>query len=170
MKISENETGIDISIKILDTSMMGLFQTCSQCNNMFKTKKLLTQHEKRVHGPKLSCNMCAFKAVRKDKLESHKRERHYNGQRTDCDQCYKSFANKDSLKVHKNVIHIGKIFPCDQCDYTNGYLGGLKSHKERVHEEKSFECSCGSLQNGKAAFNIHIKYKCGKNLNAANVM
>ena len=150
--------------EILGKLVMSSSQTCSQCKNNFATKKRLLIHETRVHGSKLSCDMCTFKTVRKDKLENHKRARHSDEQLIfDCDQCQKPFGKKDNLKIHKDVIHKGKVISCDLCDFKTGYLFHLKAHKERVHQKKSFECTnCKSSQSGKAALKYHIKYMCGK--------
>ncbi|XP_012528011.1 zinc finger protein 189 [Monomorium pharaonis] len=102
--------------------------TCSMCNSVFPTFRMLKHHMIETH--KLKCD---------DPLIMKQKPLH------ECDECQEKFKHQMSLKAHKERVHEGKIilrvFQCDICKVEFRVKQMLINHIRSKHTEKRYKCT-----------------------------
>ena len=141
-------------------------QTCSECNFNCKTKSLLLNHIREVHGTIVpyNCPYCEYKGATKQWLQTHVDSVHEEKdtnvteknpnilevtkmeissvckeekQLFKCITCDESFSQKYTLDKHFENIHEVKILlKCEFCSEAFSEGRQMQNHVSSVHEEK----------------------------------
>ncbi|XP_055607668.1 zinc finger protein 718-like [Uranotaenia lowii] len=130
---------------------------CDQCGLLFKSKKLLNQHqESHVLERNYTCDTCDFAFKTHQHLRRHVTSVHLEV-RYNCDLCEASYKRKDKLKMHMEKAHsIQSYFICDICVRSFKTSEALTEHKDHHANPKPLECStCLIAHDSKAAFDTH---------------
>ena len=119
-------------------------QTCSECNFNCKTKSLLLNHIRKIHGiiVPYNCPYCEYKGATKQWLQTHVDSVH--------DEKKGNFVSKNTNVSEKspNIIEVTKterssvckgekqLFKCITCDKSFAQKRFLDEHFENIHEVK----------------------------------
>ncbi|XP_075697410.1 uncharacterized protein LOC142663001 [Rhinoderma darwinii] len=145
--------------------------TCSECGKHFKSKYILSMHE-RSHTDErpFSCSECEKCYRRKSHLTVHYK-RHTGEKPYSCSECGKCFIQKSVLVQHQR-IHTGeKPFLCSECGKCFGQKYDLLNHRLIHTGEKPFSCSvCGKCYNHRSALAQHKKRSHFNVQSVANVL
>jgi len=157
--------------------------SCHFCNQIFKTKKILSVHLTKMHNVGFKCDVCNEEFNEKIYLKEHKKEKHNknscnmcnmtfechkalyahmkeeNHRNYFCDVCSKSFFSSSNLRNHIKDIHLK--LNCDLCDEVLDGRLALKTHSLRVHgtcDGKEYVCPiCGYTSKRSNSFSGHMK-------------
>ena len=141
-------------------------EKCSICGKILKASQL-NGHIKKVHGEKVACSHCDYRAGSKHDMERHIRRRHGSAAVANCQWCGRLTKDLDRhLKMNQcNVpkhernnlpevlcvfVNCGKNFKNDQ---------DMKRHVEVVHDKKRpFGCGdCAYTASTRFNLQIHVK-------------
>ena len=134
--------------------------TCTSCDYVAKTQRILKGHYKWAHGP--HCKKCGRKFLVKDALEAHMIESHSGGD------------TKQSEKVPKVPKAQSKKFCCNACDKLYPSLrdltehlkshGEIRSHRSKSTQDKDIQIlpratcgDCGHRETSKLSMNKHVQ-------------
>jgi len=162
---------------------------CEHCDEMFKDKAEMQEHEKTIHGgikypcPEfdcpyttsdvkeleehveihqdfvIPCEFCEYKAQSMRKLNDHMDESH-EGIKYYCGQCEYNATKREELKSHEDMMHKHNIASCSRCDFTTANAKLLKSHEETFHKTIEYKCSqCEFKCNWESSLRQHVE-KC----------
>ncbi|XP_014671359.1 PREDICTED: zinc finger protein ZFAT-like isoform X2 [Priapulus caudatus] len=139
---------------------------CTICNRMFKSYKLMKNHE-RYHGPhylkgpagELQCPVCRIGFKCDTHLKEHITCVHL-GVELVCEICGFKTRRKETMQVH-TTIHKGiKPFRCDQCDFTTSHRSSLRCHKRRHAGFRPYLCPYCPWDTTEATpFRVHLMRK-----------
>ena len=109
---------------------------CNQCDKTCYSKRLLSEHQRRKHGPFV------------------------------CGQCTKEFKTKGSLRWHQKQVHTTELrLKCTQCKSVLKTRAALKFHCRRVHDmERNYECNvpdCGKTFFTRTSLTAHSRTHTG---------
>ncbi|XP_070497897.1 zinc finger protein 429-like [Chironomus tepperi] len=109
---------------------------CKICDKQFKSKKLLSTHEK-IHNKQFKCEICDKMFKVNSELNSHKKTIHENPGSFECEICGKKFNRADHLKSHQKTHQKNrqKSFQCHRCDHATDNKSHFKGH-QKFHENK----------------------------------
>ena len=116
---------------------------CNVCNGMYKSKRLLQTHHRRIHEVREDriCSYCKKHFGRPSVLKEHIEVEHF-GNLYKCEICDKTFKQKDYLKRHKNT-HEGNVnYKCEICEKYFSDALGLKRH-QKAHGANLKVQQCG---------------------------
>ena len=137
------------------------------CNQNFKTKDDLVQHQKRVHTNERPFQ-CEFsgcsanfktKGDLKDHMKSHSDERPYHCSFPNCDRAFKK---KSKLDRHLQYHSDERNFKCsiDNCNQDFKTKDDLSQHQKQVHtNERPFQCEfsgCSARFKTKGDLKAHL--------------
>lgn len=111
----------------------------------------------------LSCDLCAFKTLRKSSIRSHL-ERHlpYSARvKYGCKVCNKKFTRPSSLRVHRETVHeLLRKYKCPKCSESFKQAGHLNDHIASKHKKlnvKHFRCTiCQKMFQKRYMLNKHM--------------
>ena len=132
----------------------------SQCTLCTWEGYNLVQHNKNVHGPKVTekwkCDICDKEYSRKSHLKLHKDRAHF-GIRYSCPNCKHRATTAANLKIHIKSKHEGVKIPCNLCDHQAYDKSSLSGHIKRVHNTfKAYQCNfCDFKTNLKKYLTTH---------------
>ena len=122
---------------------------CENCPEVFKSKKGLLAHLRKVHNigdyqnPRFEgiCPDCGRKFTSKDYFFAHVFEFHgmeLEGlKKRPCPHCDKVFYVKSALDTHIQ-LHTGqKKWKCPECDYSTRFSANVRKHRKNVHGKKT---------------------------------
>ena len=145
---------------------------CQHCEEIFKDKDLLTDHERRVHGGvKFPCPQsdCSFACPIVGELEEHVRG--HLGFVESCNLCDYKADNIPELNVHVENEHQGEKLYCEHCPATTTDLNSLREHSA-LHHPKPTQTSCSKcefatkitkmLSSHEEIFHKTVEYKCSQ--------
>ena len=125
---------------------------CPHCHKKSRSKYVLDQHLKIVHGKEklFQCNICLEKFGRKYSLKKHCNTVHNYSKTVNCPMCHYKFTVSSELRRHIKFVHENfKPYSCEKCDRKCRSNFDLKRHVNLVHEKKkSFQCSLCLMQYG----------------------
>ncbi|KAH8852752.1 Zinc finger protein isoform 3 [Schistosoma japonicum] len=85
---------------------------CDQCVKVFRHQAALSDHKKRVHGPReYICGICSADFATETYLRSHVRI--HDEKRFICLECKHGFSNPSDLKNHMRIHNDEKPFECE---------------------------------------------------------
>nr|CAH8831408.1 unnamed protein product [Trichobilharzia regenti] len=85
---------------------------CDQCIKVFRHQAALSDHKKRVHGPReYICGICSADFATETYLRSHVRI--HDEKRYICLECKHGFSNPSDLKNHMRIHNGEKPFECE---------------------------------------------------------
>ena len=132
---------------------------------------------RRAEGQYLfGCNVCDYKAKRKDYLQCHIESAH-EGKRHACNRCDFTTGHANSLRRHIRITHEGQKLECLLCGCQMGDISNLQRHIKRNHKQslnnyeslkkyikyvqgqvEAFECSiCEYATTKKSCLKTHLK-------------
>ena len=160
---------------------------CDHCDEMFKDKSELQEHERGIHGgikypcPEADCNFstpdirdleehielhqdyaiqcdyCEYKAQSVRKLNCHMLDAH-DGVKFYCKFCEFTASKKDEIKLHQDMIHKNHIASCSRCDFTTYNPKLLKCHEDTFHKTVEYKCQlCEFKCNWESSLRQHIE-------------
>ncbi|XP_068112052.1 zinc finger protein 154-like [Hyperolius riggenbachi] len=136
---------------------------CSECDKCFRSKSLLSTHE-RVHTGErpFLCSECGKYFSQKGSLLTHQRS--HRGERPFlCSECGKSFTRKDDLLKHQRTHTGERPFSCSQCGKGFSQKGHLRSHQRSHTGERPFKCShCGNSFSQRGHLRSHQRTHTGE--------
>ncbi|XP_044140148.1 zinc finger protein 501-like isoform X2 [Bufo gargarizans] len=136
---------------------------CSECGKRFKTKYILSVHE-RIHKDESSftCSECGKRFSQKSDLVRH--ERSHTGEKPfSCPECGKCFSRQSILVKHVVTCTGEKTFSCSECGKSFNQKSNLEQHQRSHTGEKQFSCSeCGKCFNQKLKLVKHQKIHTGE--------
>ncbi|KAA0198138.1 hypothetical protein HAZT_HAZT000096 [Hyalella azteca] len=142
---------------------------CMECDETFRTAKLLTCHEQREHqglprpvGGSWQCKLCsstfAHAASFKVHMRAHRGEKPYQ-----CGECGAVFVQSGHLMIHKR-IHTGeKPYTCDICLVQFKQISHLKTHVRTHTLDRPYKCSkCDSAFAQNSSLKRHMRSHTGE--------
>ncbi len=137
---------------------------CELCGRGFRTKYLLTCHEKTRNRElkAFSCSLCKKRFHFRCDLSRH--ERTHERAKFICTDCGRSFRSKCALAAHC-IKHIGqKPFKCSECQ--KKYVSAKSRNQHQfAHKAKWFTCTdCGKSYTRKASLMKHVQIRYGSSL------
>ena len=121
-------------------SEYALKHPCSQCKQMFKSKKAMQAHQK-THRAK--------------QIETKKRRRFY------CGKCNQDHTNQEEWDQHEAKFHLGA---CNLCSAEIDDLSSMRDHHAKEHGGHQIKClKC----NGVATYNSISEHQCKTESNPA---
>lgn len=128
----------------------GMRHYCTFCNEFFKKKKELLQHQEDEHDiaqKVFTCKICRRTFNVSGHLKRHNLVHDKSVRPFKCTTCPKAFALKDALKKHMFSHTHEKPFSCPLCDRRYTRKLNLRDHIESYHNtqkcEKRYSCpSC----------------------------
>ena len=125
-----------------------------------------------IRKKNLQCDLCQYKATRKDSLRKHlqnhtnlkvtqKQSREQNKEKErklNCDNCEKTFTTSASLRKHKTWhTDYPKPFKCNTCGYATHAERILRNHIQ-IHDGRKYKCEiCNKDLNSEGSRKSHIK-------------
>jgi hypothetical protein len=144
---------------------------CQHCEEMFKDKNLLRDHERRVHGgvkfpcPEFecsyassiveeleqhvrghpafveACSTCDHKADNFSQLNEHI-EKEHPGDELHCEHCTATATSSEGLKEHMALNHPKPSqTSCSKCDFATKITKLQKCHEDTFHKTVEYKCS-----------------------------
>ena len=116
---------------------------CSQCKDFHaSTQEEWDKHMQVVHKhsseTKLSCQMCQYTTINKERLERH--EKLHRRMTLQCDTCQYRTPQRHQMIRHVQTVHKRqKPFNCKHCTYSTAYRHHLRRHMEK-HKNPNFRC------------------------------
>ncbi|XP_068112097.1 zinc finger protein 418-like [Hyperolius riggenbachi] len=136
---------------------------CSRCDKWFKSKSLLSTHE-RVHTGErpFSCSECGKDFVQKGHLVTHQRS--HRGERPFlCSECGKCFTQKGDLLKHQRTHTNERPFSCLECGKGFSQKVHLRSHQRSHTGERPFLClECGKSFSQRGHLRSHQRSHTGE--------
>lgn len=131
-------------MELLDTSVHEVTPTkshgCTQCPYTATTKRNLTRHTRRSHGPKeFQCGHCdqSFGLL----TDAKKHEEIHSDTKYLCPTCGKSYKSKGGIREHTLLKHSDVPFKCQICQKAFGRESHLTYHMESCHDNvKQYKC------------------------------
>ncbi|XP_023029562.2 uncharacterized protein [Leptinotarsa decemlineata] len=113
---------------------------CSTCNKMFKSKYILSVHEKRhLHKGHFLCPVCGKGFNSKGCLNRHNRV-HTGEKKYECRVCHKKFPSSNNLNLHFRIHSGVKPYLCTICGKSFTHPTGLTYHTRTHTKEKNYHC------------------------------
>ena len=141
-------------------------EKCSICGKILKASQL-NGHIKKVHGEKVACSHCDYRAGSKHDMERHIRRRHGSAAVANCQWCGRLTKDLDRhLKMNQCNVpkHERNNLPEVLCVFVNCGKNfkndrDMKRHIEVVHDKKRpFGCGdCAYTASTRFNLQIHVK-------------
>ncbi|KAH8852749.1 Zinc finger protein isoform 1 [Schistosoma japonicum] len=128
---------------------------CDQCVKVFRHQAALSDHKKRVHGPReYICGICSADFATETYLRSHVRI--HDEKRFICLECKHGFSNPSDLKNHMRIHNDEKPFECEVCGKAFRHVSGFYAHI-RIHTgETPYQCElCAKKFSNASNFRMH---------------
>ncbi|CAH8454229.1 unnamed protein product [Schistosoma curassoni] len=128
---------------------------CDQCVKVFRHQAALSDHKKRVHGPReYICGICSADFATETYLRSHVRI--HDEKRFVCLECKHGFSNPSDLKNHMRIHNDEKPFECEVCGKAFRHVSGFYAHI-RIHTgETPYQCElCAKKFSNASNFRMH---------------
>ena len=142
--------------------------TCSECNKVFSTIKILYTHKKFVHegvrwgSNVFKCKLCLETFDGKYKKNKHWIQVHRHGEITvrTCHHCHTDFKLFDDFKVH--IASHSDCIICTTCGHSfkdsSEHFMHQESHRMLEEDLKQFTCDiCNHRLSTKAQLEVHMK-------------
>lgn len=157
--------------------------SCTVCEKLFKTKKILTRHMQNKHPSEkivldktkkqlkienqlskiktYNCSDCAEQFSKISLLRKHKKSVHETLSDRTCNECNRIFKTKSSLKYHMKGFHERSLERvCDICAKIFSSQSSLQHHYKNFHQytgEEAVECNvCGLILKDKLNHKKHM--------------
>ena len=134
---------------------------CSNCGDVFLTKKTLGKHIEQVHeGKQYQCSICPDIFSSENKLMQHIKFDHEKQELYGCPNCDKKFRSENSLRRHDEQFHqkITTTLICPHCAATFSRAGNLNAHIRYAHEKIRYDCHlCDESYTFKRPLKLHIE-------------
>ncbi|CAL8099849.1 unnamed protein product [Calicophoron daubneyi] len=130
---------------------------CDQCVKVFRYTSALTEHKKRVHGPReYICGICAAEFTSDSSLRTHVRI--HEDKKFTCVECGHCFSNQTDLNNHMRVHNGEKPFSCEVCGKAFRHVSGFYAHI-RIHTgETPYTCNlCNKKFSNPSNYRMHQK-------------
>ena len=114
---------------------------CDECEQVFNTKRYLSNHKRLVHqGKAFQCDQCEVKVTSRASLQMHIEAVHLNT-KYQCEACEFQASWKNDLTRHVKEVHMRTRFKCKQCDYETPRNYLLSKHIKSKHAVKRNQAS-----------------------------
>ena len=158
------ETTSELNAHMSEDHLLEQDHNCTQCNDAFVTKTILTSHLMEFHsfdptkedgmslpkierkkvesdnakvGKNFQCGVCGAYLKSKRTLSDHTKQKHQKEtHRFFCTHCNWSTFESTRLKKHIQHLHAQSIFECDKCDYKDKSFLRLRKHISLKHSNK----------------------------------
>jgi hypothetical protein len=129
------------------TAMPEACWRCDVCNKKFITRKVLSDHKRKLHTNPGKCDVCSKNFSSAVKLNNHMQRRHTDGNTLLCSTCGHQSSHPDNLRRHmmthsREVVKTPrkkKSYPCVVCNKVYGHKRTLQKHVKQKHEERQEE-------------------------------
>ncbi|XP_004534444.1 zinc finger protein 124 isoform X2 [Ceratitis capitata] len=141
---------------------------CTACQSVFKYKKELERHMKKMHAPTVyDCSYCDKKFQGSKTLENHIKSQHEREGWCICEECGESVRSQEKLLEHM-ALHTGHgAFGCKECGKHFARKSYLKIHSQ-IHGEKHVCGECGLELTTSKSLNVHMKVHSDEMPHACN--
>ena len=116
----------------------GVLFECKECLRQFSANKHLEKHQKR----KRKCEQCDFFSCYKQVLKhfATNHNRFFDNGLYKCDQCSYQTTKQTRINEHLKLAHEATMLVCDQCIFQTKSKYELKKHRKEKHLGITYQC------------------------------
>ncbi|XP_069937004.1 transcription factor E4F1 isoform X1 [Cherax quadricarinatus] len=133
-------------------------KVCIICKQLFSHLGDLEQHENRIHGIRIKCDLCDDSFVFSKSLRNHHLRKHTGSADFKCKDCDKVFKCRSNLWSHR-LTHLSqemRRFQCLHCSQRFTTKSKLNIHLQSHTGEKKFQC--GECQKGFVSHGLLMRH------------